>query len=826
MEIRSHDNLDWEVDESTHKRICQDCGEMLWQSSHWAECDDPVCQCGKELSNDKVHHFFYDEGSGSKSDGNGHWLLCSKCGMQKDSKDSHRALCTVPNTCVVCGAIGSIANIYHSNLKDQWFFDESGHWYECEDCGARVDYCQHEVDCTNPTVCLECGASYAEMRKMVFHGETEPWHNASLHGEKCITCGKLSYMSEHFVNCDDPTVCVECGIVVATEDAYAMHSVDWNKPFSSDGTSHWHVCEKCGEHVNEEAHWNGCQNPGVCITCGASCEGEVYHEVSGGSNDNDGHDELYCWRVCDDCGEVYDKMLHMASCQSPHYCDYCGTKGENFEIIHQYDWTDAYYDDVSHWWICEDCGEKVNIGDHYESCIKPGECEVCGAKGEEYIVNHRGDWDHIQFDENNHWYICLDCGKEAYIGPHCASCDEPGVCGTCGTKAEGLLVYHHYEYKTVLHDENTHWWFCEKCGEKIESDHTSMCDNPGKCDSCSAEGDMVSIMHYWPTSGKGHDPVTHELTCRRCGEKFLSARIILDKSPTCVENGEQRYTCGFCNEEFGETIPAIGHDWGEEITVPAACTKEGSVSSECTVCGELTVEVQNALGHRWTVTVQMDPTCTTDGTEELTCSRCNATKQGTIVALGHSYGNVYTSQNNGTHAVFCETCGDQYAVECSMVSTEIGDMVCSVCPVCGYAKYFMKNAVLENLEGVGSVDSDVQVVRVENAAVESVGGKPAIDEDTVLIVHETKLQIQIELPDVVQANVKMILAVSLLKETESVQPNGAIRLRIPCVEEEVRGLKLVLMCENGELIEIEYEIINGEIVFETDKVGVFLLMEA
>ena len=72
----------------------------------------------------------------------------------------------------------------------------------------------------------------------------------------------------------------------------------------------------------------------------------------------------------------------------------------------------------------------------------------------------------------------------------------------------------------------------------------------------------------------------------------------------------------------------------------------------------------------------------------------------------------------------------------------------------------------------------------------------------------------------------MILAVSLLKETESVQPNGAIRLRIPCVEEEVRGLKLVLMCENGELIEIEYEIINGEIVFETDKVGVFLLMEA
>ena len=35
----------------------------------------------------------------------------------------------------------------------------------------------------------------------------------------------------------------------------------------------------------------------------------------------------------------------------------------------------------------------------------------------------------------------------------------------------------------------------------------------------------------------------------------------------------------------------------------------------------------------------------------------------------------------------------------------------------------------------------------------------------------------------------------------------------------------VLMTENGELIEIEYEIIDGVVVFETDLVGVFLFVD-
>ena len=41
----------------------------------------------------------------------------------------------------------------------------------------------------------------------------------------------------------------------------------------------------------------------------------------------------------------------------------------------------------------------------------------------------------------------------------------------------------------------------------------------------------------------------------------------------------------------------------------------------------------------------------------------------------------------------------------------------------------------------------------------------------------------------------------------------------------MEGKKLMLLREDGTLLEIEYEIIDGQIVFITEELGVFLLME-
>lgn len=53
---------------------------------------------------------------------------------------------------------------------------------------------------------------------------------------------------------------------------------------------------------------------------------------------------------------------------------------------------------------------------------------------------------------------------------------------------------------------------------------------------------------------------------------------------------------------------------------------------------------------------------------------------------------------------------------------------------------------------------------------------------------------------------------------------SAVKLSIPLAE-DATGLKLPVMNENGELVEIECEIIDGAMVFETEILGIFLLVE-
>ena len=298
--------------------------------------------------------------------------------------------------------------------------------------------------------------------------------------------------------------------------------------------------------------------------------------------------------------------------------------------------------------------------------------------------------------------------------------------------------------------------------------------------------------HVWEEDEKNHNPETHELTCAKCGEIFTSYSEYDIVDPTCTTDGLCTFTCAFCGQSESKVLPALGHAWGETGRVKAACTADGSVTSECGRCGKQSVQ---KLG-----------------------------------ALGHDFGIVYASQNDGTHAVFCSRCNEKHAVKCAMASTEIGDMICSACPICGYTEYTMKESTLKALPGMDGVAVNARLERVENVKFEPVrtaDGQeaPATLEGLLLTVHRITLELQMELPDSVQASVREVLAVALLNGEESVQPEGMIRLSIPCEEERIEGLKLMLLTEEGELIEIEYEIIDGEIVFETDRIGVFLMVE-
>ena len=325
--------------------------------------------------------------------------------------------------------------------------------------------------------------------------------------------------------------------------------------------------------------------------------------------------------------------------------------------------------------------------------------------------------------------------------------------------------------------------------------------------------------HVWEEDEKNHNPETHELTCAKCGEIFTSYSEYDIVDPTCTTDGLCTFTCAFCGQSESKVLPALGHAWAD-----------GSTEKTCKTCGATEKTVLPALGHAWGETGRVKATCTVDGSVTSECGRCGKQSVQKLGALGHDFGIVYASQNDGTHAVFCSRCNEKHAVKCAMASTEIGDMICSACPICGYTEYTMKESTLKALPGMDGVAVNARLERVENVKFELVrtaDGQeaPATLEGLLLTVHRITLELQMELPDSVQARVREVLAVALLNGEESVQPEGMIRLSIPCEEERIEGLKLMLLTEEGELIEIEYEIIDGEIVFETDRIGVFLMVE-
>lgn len=111
---------------------------------------------------------------------------------------------------------------------------------------------------------------------------------------------------------------------------------------------------------------------------------------------------------------------------------------------------------------------------------------------------------------------------------------------------------------------------------------------------------------------------------------------------TCEEDGVKLYTCGECNEEYTEIIPAFGHTNEEMEGVAVTCTDEGKTDGvRCSTCDKVIVEPQvlAALGHKIVEDEAVAATCTENGlTAGAHCERCDVVleTQEIIPALGHN----------------------------------------------------------------------------------------------------------------------------------------------------------------------------------------------
>ncbi len=64
---------------------------------------------------------------------------------------------------------------------------------------------------------------------------------------------------------------------------------------------------------------------------------------------------------------------------------------------------------------------------------------------------------------------------------------------------------------------------------------------------------------------------------------------IIEKNQTCTESGEKKFTCTNCNASYTEELPAIGHEYIEEI-IPATSTEGEKKKFTCTNCNTSYIE--------------------------------------------------------------------------------------------------------------------------------------------------------------------------------------------------------------------------------------------
>ena len=107
--------------------------------------------------------------------------------------------------------------------------------------------------------------------------------------------------------------------------------------------------------------------------------------------------------------------------------------------------------------------------------------------------------------------------------------------------------------------------------------------------------------------------------------------------PTCTESGHYKGTCPRCGKDYDDTIPALGHDWGEwVVTQEPTYTTTGYRYHICARCNTRVGEdIPKLRDHTWdSGIVTTKPDCIHAGVRTYTCTDCGATKTETIPATG------------------------------------------------------------------------------------------------------------------------------------------------------------------------------------------------
>lgn len=493
--------------------------------------------------------------------------------------------------------------------------------YTCENCGDKryeaISMTGHnpgpEATCTEPQVCLTCGAILTLPKGHTYEPTVvEP------------TCTAMGYTIYKCTDCDDSyksdytdKVDHDYAAIVTPPTCTSMGYTTY--VCKNETCTHSYVAD----YTDKIAHnYIGVETPPTCTEMGYTT---YTCSVCGDS---------YVSDYTEETPHNYQKEVIEPTCTSQGYtiyrCPDCGKEfisDEKESLPHEFEGvvTEPTCTEMGYTtYTCKDCGEsyiadyKDPIAHDYATKVTPPTCTelgyttyTCTVCGDTYDSDYVEVVPHAYTTEVTEptcttqgytTYTCPDCGDTKrddyvdmlghnYVGvvtePTCTSQGYTTyTCSRCGDSYIGdELIPIEHSYEEVVTDPTCTemgytTYTCSVCGSSKVEDYTDALGH-----------DYVAVVTEPTCTEQGYTTYT----CSRCGDSYIGDEKIpaahdyeaVVTAPTCTELGYTTYTCKVCGDSYvADEIAATGHtesDW--IVDIPASYTADGSKHKECTVCG-------------------------------------------------------------------------------------------------------------------------------------------------------------------------------------------------------------------------------------------------
>lgn len=288
------------------------------------------------------------------------------------------------------------------------------------------------------------------------------------------------------------------------------------------------------------------------------------------------------------------------------------------------------------------------------------------------------------------------------------------------------------------------------------------------------------------------------------------------------------------------------------VVTPAPATPTPEPATVAPTATPTTVPMPTATAHAlhtWRAVSGEKASCTADGYVAYECQECGMQRRDVLAMTGHAFGSA-VSQGDGTHAMVCANCQQTISANCEYQTLNQGGKQGKVCVICGDKQIaetvetelpeatkapapLPEGISDETVEAVTELVMDVQTapVAVTEATVEFVETAQSSQESEAPAEKPQLIVLEQEIPAEKKEKVERIFTVGLTLNGEAYQPAQKLKISMPCeaMDEEQaaayqEAFKLVLLMEDGSMVEIPYEIKDGKLTFETTKMGVFALV--